>query len=99
MGVVGNKPNAGFRVNLVRSDDAPGPPWVYRGQVGLPDRVVGITCTLQADGDITLAVAEAETEAGGDLDEHLKRRVQMLVRTLCKDSPPPRRIHRWRGEK
>ncbi len=96
MGIVSEFPESGVRVVLERPGDG-GPPWVYDGAAVTPSRRFAMRAVVTEAGEVTVQVDDA---APSDL----ALRARTMVRTAYKHandespgSPPPRRIHRWRG--
>lgn len=100
MGIVGERPESGFRVDVERPPgDAP--PWRYAGWVVTPSARVGIEIEIEVDGSVKVHVQGAAPELK---DTDLKEKVRLLVRSAVKHAEgegagPPRRIVRWRAER
>jgi hypothetical protein len=95
MTIVGERPETGVRVELER-DEAPDPPWEYRGEVVTPDARFEITVAISAEGEVRVALA-------ADAPPGLAEKLRLLARTLwrhaqAEGAPPPRRLLRWRPE-
>ena len=95
MGIVGDKPESGVRIELERDRDG-GPPWIYGGDAVTPEARVPVRVTVSSDGAV---------EVDG-VDAALAGKIKLIVRMAYKhaqddevNAPPPRRIVRWRGEK
>jgi len=88
MGIIGDRPETGLRIDIERPRDG-GPPWVYEGTATTPDAEARIRVTVGANGDVAV---EAERD---DVAE----RARLIVRAAYKhaDGAPPRRIRRWRA--
>lgn len=95
MGIVGQHPERGVRVDLERPEG--GPPWAYRGEAVTPADRFALQATIGAAGEV-----------GVDLDPRappgLVDRVRLLLRAAWKHAmdegaPPPRRIVRWRADR
>ena len=94
MGIVGERPESGVRVDLVRPAQG-GPPWCYRGEATTRRERFLLTAEVSADGDVTV-------ELGPEAPVGLAGRVRLLVRAAWRHGredgmPPPRHIVRWRS--
>jgi hypothetical protein len=89
MGIVGDKPESGVRLELERPREG-GPPWEYTGRAATPDGEWPVRATIDAAGAVEV-VAPKELET----------KVLLILRTAFKHGAgaPPRKIVRWRGEK
>jgi len=95
VGIVGDRPESGVRVDIVRPARG-GPPWRYRGEATTPRERFALTAEVAADGDVSVDVP-------GEAPRALADRVRLIVRAAWKraredDTAPPRRIVRWRAE-
>jgi hypothetical protein len=97
LGIVGDRPESGFRIELERPlrDAAP---WRYAGEAVTPDERFRIEASVEDDGTVTVQLA-AESGAPPALAE----KVRLLVRAAAKHArdegtAPPRRIVRWRAD-
>jgi hypothetical protein len=93
VGIVGDRPESGVRVDLVRSAQGD-PPWCYRGEATTLHERFLMTAEVSAGGDIAI---ELPPEAPRGLAD----KVRLLLRAAWKHThedgvPPPRRIVRWR---
>jgi hypothetical protein len=96
MGIVGNHPETGVRIEVQR-ERAGGPPWLYQGDAVTPGARFHVSATIADDGMVSLDLQEG-APAG------LAEKVRLLVRAAWKharedDAPPPRRIVRWRADR
>jgi hypothetical protein len=96
MPVVGHHPESGVRV-VVERPRAGGPPWRYEGEAVTENARFRVAATADAAGVVTIEL-QGEAPAG------LADKVRLMVRTAWKharenDSPPPRRLVRWRPER
>jgi hypothetical protein len=89
MGIVGDRPESGVRLELERPREG-GPPWEYTGRAATPDGEYPVSATVSAAGDV-------EVQAPPEV----KTKVALILRAAWKhgDGAPPRKIVRWRGEK
>ncbi|MGD0679607.1 MAG: hypothetical protein ABSC94_29820 [Polyangiaceae bacterium] len=95
MGVVGQHPETGLRVEMDRPEMAA--PWEYHGEAVTPSARWPLLVTVSAEGLVTVVLS---TEAPAGLSE----RVRLLMRAAWKHGkdegqPPPRRIVRWRADR
>ena len=95
MSIVGNTPESGIRVDVIRSREG-GPPWRYEGEAVTATARFALIVTVSAEGDVRIDPLPQAPEAIGD-------RVRLLMRTAYKHArddgqPPPRHIVRWRAE-
>ncbi len=95
MGIVGQHPETGVRVEVERIEN--GPPWTYRGEAVAPDDRFALSARIEADGEVAV---ELEPRAPGGLGP----RIRLLLRAAWKHAhedgaPPPRRIVRWRADR
>lgn len=95
MGIIGERPESGLRLDLERPRDG-GPPWAYAGEVVTPEARFVARAVIVADGAVSVELVDAPAA----LD--LEGRVKLILRAAYKHAqpePPPRRIQRWRGDK
>jgi hypothetical protein len=95
MGIVGDRPETGVRIDVSRPQDG-GPPWQYRGEAVTAGARFGLMGTISEAGFVTV---ELETGAPAGMAE----RARLLLKAAWKHatdehSPPPRRIVRWRPD-
>jgi len=95
MGIVGDHPETGVRIEVERALEG-GPPWCYRGEAVTPNARFPITATLSASGEVSVDLAPGAPPVLAD-------RARLVVRTAWKHAhedavAPPRRIVRWRPE-
>jgi hypothetical protein len=95
MGIVGQHPETGVRVDVERTDA--GPPWSYRGEAVTPDDRFALEARIEADGGVAI-------ELDGRAPAGLGQRIRLLLRAAWKHAhedgtPPPRRIVRWRADR
>jgi hypothetical protein len=96
MGIVGDKPESGVRIEVERPREG-GPPWRYEGHAVTASERIAVAATVTADGEASVEVAEG-APAG------LAEKLRLLVRAAWKHAseegaPPPRRIVRWRSDR
>jgi hypothetical protein len=94
MGIVGDRPESGLRLDVTRSPEG-GPPWRYRGEAVSPDARFAIEATIGGSGEVAV---DAPGAPAGFAD-----RARLLLRAVWKHAegerlPPPRRIVRWRPD-
>jgi hypothetical protein len=107
MGIVGDHPESGVRVDVQRPRDG-GPPWRYEGEARTAQERHPVSAVVAADGtvDVTLQ-ATVQEPADGQPREHgagpsgLAEKVRLILRSAWKHgqengAAPPRRIVRWR---
>ncbi len=99
MGIIGDRPESGVRIEVARdarSDN--GPPWKYEGTVATPHGAHPIVATIDGSGEVTVDI---EAAAPSEVSE----KVRLILRTVYRqaksegDLSPARKIVRWRGEK
>ena len=93
MGIIGERPESGLRLDLERPRDG-GPPWAYAGEVVTPEARFVARAIVAADGAVSVDLVDAPADLEG--------KVKLILRAAFKHSqpePPPRRIQRWRGDK
>jgi outer membrane protein assembly factor BamD len=95
MGIVGDVPETGIRIEVERPRDG-GPPWRYAGAVITPDARFALSATVSAEGEVAIELAP-------NAPEGLAQRARLLLRAAWKharadDIAPPRRVVRWRAE-
>jgi hypothetical protein len=95
MGIVGQYPESGIRVEVERTD-AGGPPWTYRGEAVSPSQRFPLAAEVTVNRDVLVALPDA-APAG------MAERIRLLLRAACRTgtdaTPPPRRIVRWRADR
>ena len=99
MGIIGQRPESGVRISVERASTAaasPGP-WRYEGTAATPEAEFPITATIDASGEVKVAVP---SNAPGDLAE----KIRLILRAVYKqkdgdERAPARKIVRWRAEK
>ncbi len=94
MGIVGDRPESGLRIDVAR---APGgeAPWTYRGEAVTPSATFRLEATVSAAGAVVVEAPDAPAKVAD--------RARLLLRAAWKhahdeDQPPPRRIVRWRPD-
>jgi hypothetical protein len=105
MGIVGNTPETGVRIDMSRQREG-GPPWRYEGQAVTPDATWPVVATVADDGQVQVELASAPASAApteATAIEAIAERVRLLLRAAYKHAredgqPPPRRIVRWRAD-
>ena len=100
MPIVGDRPESGVRIAIERDAKKDDPPWIYAGEVHLPDGSHPLAVEVDADGEVGVAIGPGAAELAPQLTE----KVRLIVRTAYKQAkadgePPAWRIVRWRGEK
>ena len=95
MGIVGNSPESGLRIDLERPHGE-GPPWRYEGHAVTPDARFALVATVSAEGAVTVTLPP-------DAPPGLADRTARMMRAVWKHSQedgaaPPRRVVRWRAE-
>ena len=95
MSIVGNTPESGIRVDVIRSREG-GPPWRYEGEAVTSTARFPLLATVSAEGVVRVDLPPNAPEGLGD-------RIRLLMRTAYKHAredaqPPPRHIVRWRAE-
>jgi hypothetical protein len=96
MGIVGDHPETGVRIDVQR-DQSGGPPWRYEGEAVTPSDRFRVAALIAADGGVSV-----EVQSGAPTG--LAEKARLLVRTAWKhsreeDAAPPRRIVRWRADR
>jgi hypothetical protein len=99
MGIVGENPESGVRLDVERPRLG-GPPWRYAGEAATPSERLALTVVVEADGTVTVELGGEATPARSALAE----KVRLMMRAAWKhgqedDAAPPRRIVRWRPER
>jgi hypothetical protein len=94
MGIVGDRPESGLRIDVARAPEG-GPPWRYRGEVVTADATFALEATVSEAGAV--AVEAPQAPAG------VAERARLVLRSAWKhaqgeEQPPPRRIVRWRPD-
>ncbi|MFO0679390.1 MAG: hypothetical protein U0169_22885 [Polyangiaceae bacterium] len=104
MPIVGERPSHGLRVHLERVEAVSDSAWTYVGFLATPDSRYDLEVSVAATGAVTVAGRDPGT--GLPLPDDLADKTKLIVRAAHKharegapESPPPRRIQRWRGEK
>jgi hypothetical protein len=101
MGIVGQHPESGVRIDVQRARVG-GPPWRYEGEAATPSELLPLRALVEADGSVTV---ELEGQSGPDRPA-LAEKVRLMLRAAWKHgaqedggaAAPPRRIVRWRPE-
>jgi hypothetical protein len=98
MGIIGERPETGLRIDIERTRDG-GPPWSYEGTATTAEASHALRVTVEENGDVAV-----ETDAPEDVAEDVAEKARLIVRAAYKharaeDEPPPRRIQRWRAER
>jgi hypothetical protein len=98
MGIVGDHPESGVRIDVQR-DRLGGPPWRYEGEAATPGERFPLRAVVEADGSVAVELGGDATPARSALAE----RVRLMMRAAWKHgqesaAAPPRRIVRWRPE-
>ena len=101
MPIVGDRPESGVRIAIERDAKKDDPPWIYAGEVHLPDGSHPVAVEVDANGTVGVAIGPG---APPDLTAELTEKVRLIVRTAYRQAkadgePPAWRIVRWRGEK
>ena len=97
MPIVGDRPESGVRIAVERDANKHDPPWIYAGEVHLPDGSHPVAVTVDAEGEVAVSI-------GPGAPAELTEKVRLIVRTAYRQAkadgePPAWRIVRWRGEK
>lgn len=97
MPIASDRPESGVRIAIERDAAKDEPPWIYSGNVHLPEGSHPVAVTVDGAGEVTVEIGPG---APADLSE----KVRLIVRTVYKqakaeDEPPAWRIVRWRGPK
>ncbi len=95
MGIVGDHPETGVRIEVTRPL-AGGPPWSYRGAAVTPDTLFRVQATVSAEGGVIVVLPP-------EAPEGVAERIRLLLRAAWKHAaedalPPPRHIVRWRAD-
>ena len=93
MGIVGEHPESGVRVEVARPREG-GPPWRYEGALATAAARFALVAVVAEDRAVDLAL-DGLAPAG------LAEQARLLVRAACRrgdddEAAPPRRIVRWR---
>jgi hypothetical protein len=96
MGIVGDHPETGVRIDVER-ERAGGPPWRYEGVAVTPTERFRVTAVVGEDGAVSVELASAALVG-------LAEKARLLVRAAWKHAhdegaAPPRRIVRWRADR
>jgi len=94
VGIVGDRPESGVRIDLARPVEG-GPPWRYEGEATTERERFPLTAVVSADGNVVVDVSPGSPVGLAD-------KVRLLARSAWRharedDLPPPRRIVRWRA--
>ncbi len=100
MGIVGDHPESGVRVDVERPSQS-GPPWRYAGHAVTATERLPLTAVVEADGAVAVQLQGAGGATARPAD--LEAKVRLILRAAWKHgseggAPPPRRIVRWRSE-
>jgi hypothetical protein len=105
MGITGDHPESGVRVDVERPRDG-GPPWRYEGEAATAQERYPMSAVVAADGtvEVTLGPSGAPapaTPSSGPAE--LREKVRLILRSAWKHghedgTAPPRRIVRWRPQ-
>ncbi|MGH7270603.1 MAG: hypothetical protein ACREJ3_09245 [Polyangiaceae bacterium] len=99
MTIIGSRPESGVRIDVQRSRGG-GPPWHYCGEAALAEARFEVEATIGADGSVQVRALPGGSRAP---DRELIERLRLVLRGAWKhaqkdDTPPPRRIVRWRAD-
>ena len=96
MGIIGEHPESGLRIDIAREREG-GPPWRYTGEAVTPEARMAMQAVVEADGTVTVELAEPSPAVA--------EKARLIVRAAFKHAKeadehaaPPRRIQRWRAE-
>jgi hypothetical protein len=100
MGIVGDHPESGVRVDVERPSQG-GPPWRYAGHAVTATARLPMTAVVEADGAVVVELRAEGAASAPPAD--LEAKVRLILRAAWKHgsedgAPPPRRIVRWRSE-
>ena len=99
MGIIGDRPESGFRVELERPVDAAVAtgPLRYAGAVVTPSERFALEVVVEPDGAVTVTMKDG---AAADLVEPVRLLVRAAVKhARAEGADPPRRIVRWRADR
>jgi hypothetical protein len=104
MPIVGDRPESGLRIAIERDAKKDEPPWIYAGNVHLPDGDHPVVVEVDADGEVAVSIGPRADAAAADAPPELTEKVRLIVRTAYRQAKadgeaPAWRIVRWRGEK
>ncbi len=95
MGIIGQKPETGIRIDVERPQ-AGGPPWRYRGTATTADAEFPVAATITLAGEVQVELASV---APGELAEKIRLILRAVHKHAAEDGiPPARRIQRWRAD-
>jgi hypothetical protein len=97
MGIVGNHPETGVRIDVERAAATAGPPWRYEGEAVTPSARFRVAASVDRDGAVSVELQHGAPPG-------LAEKTRLLVRTAWKhasedEAAPPRRIVRWRPDR
>jgi hypothetical protein len=98
MGIVGDRPETGVRIDVERARDGE-PPWRYAGQAVTPESTFGLEATVGADGTVGVALAAGAPPGLADKVRLLLRAAWKHADELESGASPPRHIVRWRPDR
>jgi hypothetical protein len=95
MGITGDHPESGVRVDVQRPRDG-GPPWRYEGEAATAQERYPMTAVVGADGTVEVTLAPPGPA-------EVREKVRLILRSAWKHgqedgTAPPRRIVRWRPQ-
>ena len=107
MPIVGDRPESGVRIAIERDANKNDPPWIYAGEVHLPDGSHPVAVEVDADGEVGVSIgrmSHPHEDEGPLAPPELTEKVRLIVRTAYRQAKadgeaPAWRIVRWRGEK
>jgi hypothetical protein len=98
MGIVGDRPETGVRIDVQR-DRLGGPPWRYEGEVATPAERLELRVVVEADGSVAVELSGDAAPARTVLAEKVRLMMRAAWRHGQEDAAaPPRRVVRWRPE-
>ena len=96
MGIIGEHPESGLRIDISRERDG-GPPWRYAGEAVTPGARVAMRAVVEADGTVTVDIDDPAPEVA-EKARLIVRAAYKHAREADENAAPPRRIQRWRAE-
>ena len=102
MGIVGDHPESGVRVDVERPLTG-GPPWRYEGVATTAQERHPMTAVVSADGTVDVTLHAAPRGQEDAALSGLADKVRLILRAAWKHgqengTAPPRRIVRWRPQ-
>jgi hypothetical protein len=105
MGIVGDHPESGVRVDVQRPREG-GPPWRYEGEAATAHERHALSAVVAADGSVEVMLGgheRSDVSPSRLAEAELGERVRLILRAAWKHgqesgTAPPRRIVRWRSQ-